>query len=103
LKHILTVWVLLMLVAFNAGICCLPLWLQVAVDHSCCKHSSKTQQCEPTKLEFERAEHLPVTPAVAALASPVMDLAVVAVMTPVSASGDSCLSHESSPPAVLRV
>ena len=92
-----------MLVAFNAGICCLPLWLQVAVDHSCCKHSSKTQQCEPTKLEFERAENVPVTSTPAVAASPILVGAGAEVLAPVFATEDSYSAHETSPPAVLRV
>ena len=92
-----------MLVAFNAGICCLPLWSQAAVDHSCCKHSSKSQQCEPTKLEFERAENVPVVSTLAVPASPIVVDTGAEVLAPVFASDDTFFSHEISPPAVLRV
>ena len=101
LKPVITLGLLLLLAGFSGRVCCLPLWMCTAADHSCCNRAGGAQICAPPAMEFERAEHakvsvpLAILPDAAFEAVPVARPLVLFDSHPIS-------SYAGSPPAVLR-
>lgn len=57
-KRIMTVCLVALFVSVSASLCCMPLWMQADVDHSCCRHApASATKCEP-RLDVDRAEHV---------------------------------------------